>query len=44
MVAAALKVKGSLASREGLVEQSLRAVGLRKVADSQVCLTSYANA
>ncbi|CAK0769316.1 hypothetical protein CVIRNUC_003654 [Coccomyxa viridis] len=35
-VAAALKVKGSPRSREGVIEQSLGAVGLLKVADSQV--------
>lgn len=37
-VAAALKVKGSRSKREGVIEQSLGAVGLLKVAESQVCV------
>ena len=37
-MAAALKVKGSRNKREGVIEQSLGAVGLLKVAESQVCV------
>lgn len=37
-VAAALKIKGLSRSRDGIVEDALRAVGLHGVADSQVCI------
>ena len=37
-VAAALKIKGLSRSRDRIVEDSLRAVGLHGVADSQVCI------
>ena len=36
-MAAAMKMKGSSKCREGIIEESLCAVGLLRVADSQVC-------
>ena len=35
-VAAALKIKGFSGSREGVIEKAIHAVGLSKVANSQV--------